>query len=694
VKTDAHLVLVVEDDPLTLKALLLAVRTAGYSALGAGDGTAALALFAKRRPDLACLDLMLPDMDGIELARRIRGLPNGADVILVALSGLASKLDEACALSRGFSDLIFKPIEPSRLVQRLNRLLPTRPTEAQPALRRRVLLVDDDPTQRKLAHLWLTQYGFEVRCASSAREALEAAVDAPPDAIVSDLVMPEMDGLSLCQVVRDHPRLAAIPYILISSYGRQAPADLATARHVGVTALVPRTPAFDRVVDALHVNLNGGQPIAPPAPPPSSTALTYSASAIRQLEHQASLNERLARDAAAATAQLSILTAVANVVADSQDLNTVLREALARTLEAAEVSEGAIYLSEADGLRLVCQIGTDDPLAHSPVLHHAVTGRLSAKKSAAIRDSNMAVVPIIAAQEHLGVLCIGSAHKRLDDRWLELVSTISAQLAPAVALARSMARLSDSEQRYRELARSLEKANSAKAEFLAVMSHELRTPLNALGGYAQLLEMELCGPVTEAQRLYLNRIQDSGHHLIRLIDHVFDFTKMDLGQTTYQPEETTVESTLDEVALLLEPIAFKRDVTLAIARDTACRPIFADRDKVRQILLNLGLNAIEFTESGGRVSMECDERGDVVLVRVSDTGLGIAADQLEAIFEPFVQVDAGLTRRHSGMGLGLTISRAFARGMKGDLKVESEPGRGTTFTLYVPCAPHEGRASS
>lgn len=104
--------------------------------------------------------------------------------------------------------------------------------------------------------------------------------------------------------------------------------------------------------------------------------------------------------------------------------------------------------------------------------------------------------------------------------------------------------------------------------------------------------------------------------------------------------------------------------------------------------MNLGLNAIEFTGSGGRVSIGCDERADDVLVRVSDTGMGIAADQIETIFEPSVQVDTGLTRRHSGMGLGLTISRAFACGMKGDLQVESEPGRGTAFTLCMPCAPH------
>lgn len=127
---DARTVLIVEDDPLSLKALALAVRVAGYATLTAADGASALALLATHTPDLACLDLVLPDVDGVELAQRIRERPNGAEMILVALSGRVSKLDEACMLSRGFRDVIEKPIEPSRLAQRLGRLLPIGPVEA------------------------------------------------------------------------------------------------------------------------------------------------------------------------------------------------------------------------------------------------------------------------------------------------------------------------------------------------------------------------------------------------------------------------------------------------------------------------------------------------------------------------------------------------------------------------------------
>jgi signal transduction histidine kinase len=216
------------------------------------------------------------------------------------------------------------------------------------------------------------------------------------------------------------------------------------------------------------------------------------------------------------------------------------------------------------------------------------------------------------------------------------------------------------------------------------MSHELRTPLTALGGYAQLLEMELGGPLTDAQRLYTTRIQDSGHHLIRLIDHVFDFTKMDIGQMTYLLEETTIRDAFDDVVVLLRSMAGQRDITLAVTEHACCRPIIADRDKLRQILVNVGRNAIEFTAAGGRVSMDCDERSDAVLVHIRDTGIGIPADRLETIFEPFVQLETGLTRQHCGMGLGLTICRTFARGMNGDVEVESESGRGTTFTVRLP----------
>jgi PAS domain S-box-containing protein len=232
-----------------------------------------------------------------------------------------------------------------------------------------------------------------------------------------------------------------------------------------------------------------------------------------------------------------------------------------------------------------------------------------------------------------------------------------------------------------------EGANRAKSEFLAVMSHELRTPLNAIGGYAELLEMGIRGPVTEQQREDLHRIQQSQRHLLGLINEVLNYAKLESGAVRYDLADVRVRDALAAAAVLVSPQASARGLALEVA---PCPPelvVRADADKLRQILLNLLSNAVKFTERGGRVELRCAADGGRVLVTVRDTGIGIPADQLERIFEPFVQVRADLTRTAEGTGLGLAISRDLARGMGGNLAAESAVGVGSTFRLTLPRAP-------
>jgi signal transduction histidine kinase len=232
-----------------------------------------------------------------------------------------------------------------------------------------------------------------------------------------------------------------------------------------------------------------------------------------------------------------------------------------------------------------------------------------------------------------------------------------------------------------------EDANRAKSQFLAVMSHELRTPLNAIGGYVQLLELGIRGPVTEAQREALERITRGQRHLLRLINDVLNLSRIEAGHVEYVREEVSVADVVAGVLPMVEPQMAAAGLHCAtdIAPELVAR---ADRDKVQQILINLLTNAVKFTPSGGRVAITGarDADGDRVLVCVADTGIGIASDKLEEIFEPFVQVDVGHTRRKEGIGLGLAISRDLARGMGGDLRARSEEGHGSTFTLALPGA--------
>jgi signal transduction histidine kinase len=229
-----------------------------------------------------------------------------------------------------------------------------------------------------------------------------------------------------------------------------------------------------------------------------------------------------------------------------------------------------------------------------------------------------------------------------------------------------------------------EEANRAKADFLAVMSHELRTPLNAIGGYAELLELGIHGPVTVAQLNAITRIRRSQRHLLTLINDLLNFAKLEAGRVEYQITEVRVHDAFDALEALVAPqLAAK---ALRFSREECGREcvVRADRDKLQQILVNLLSNAIKFTPDGGSVAMCCAREGEVTRIAVRDSGIGIAEDRLDQVFAPFVQVDRRLNSPNEGVGLGLAISRDLARGMGGELVAESVLGEGSTFTLTLP----------
>ena len=227
-------------------------------------------------------------------------------------------------------------------------------------------------------------------------------------------------------------------------------------------------------------------------------------------------------------------------------------------------------------------------------------------------------------------------------------------------------------------------ANRAKGDFLAAMSHELRTPLNAIGGYAQLIEMGLRGPVTEEQRVDLLKIQRSKNHLDGLVSDVLNFAKLGLGKIDFRVRSISVRQTVDAVIEMVAPQLAQKALRLEPYAAPDDGYVLADADRTRQILLNLFANALKFTAPGGTITLDVRAEPDTVMISVRDTGIGIPADQFDRIFEPFVQGRWSVDSRDHGFGLGLAISRQLARAMGGDLTVRSEVGRGSTFTLTLP----------
>jgi len=229
-----------------------------------------------------------------------------------------------------------------------------------------------------------------------------------------------------------------------------------------------------------------------------------------------------------------------------------------------------------------------------------------------------------------------------------------------------------------------ETANRLKSEFLAAMSHELRTPLNAIGGYAQLMEMEVGGPITAAQREHLRRIKHSQEHLLGIINDILNFSRVEAGQVTYDIGPVVIRDVMRDVAPMLEPQVRAKGVELRVAECPPNLIAVADKAKVEQILINLMSNATKFTARGGIIELSCHAASDRVCLELRDTGMGIPEDKLEAIFAPFVQVGRGLSTPKEGTGLGLAISRDLARAMGGDLTATSTLGEESTFTLRLP----------
>jgi PAS domain S-box-containing protein len=281
-------------------------------------------------------------------------------------------------------------------------------------------------------------------------------------------------------------------------------------------------------------------------------------------------------------------------------------------------------------------------------------------------------VPLAARGHTFGALSLvfSDSGRRYTPVELELARELAARASAAV----------DNARLYQEAGG----ANKAKAEFLAMMSHELRTPLNAISGYAELLEMGIHGPLTDEQRQDVARIQRNQRHLLALVNDVLNFARVEAGNVHYDIRCVELAPILADAESAIRPQLRARG--LAYLERLAAGRLFviADAEKVLQILLNLLSNAVKFTEAGGNVTLSTEADQETIRIAVTDTGRGIPPDKLAVIFEPFVQIDRGLTRSMEGAGLGLSISANLAKEMRGQLSVASSEGQGTTFTLVLP----------
>lgn len=470
-------ILVVEDNPLTRKMLRAALETEGYFVLDVADGATALAAAATRRPDLVVLDYSLPDTDGLTLLAELRQTLARSELPALLVTGMASRRAELALRAGAFALVLTKPVEPSVLLEVVRAHL----GPAVVATRGLVLVIDDEPLNRKLAALRVGQAGFEVVTAEGVESGLAAARARCPDAILADVLMPGKDGFALCTEVRGDAQLAAVPLILTSTaYGDAADQDL--ARRLGADALVPRTPDLAEAISAIEQSLARRQSaLAVPNSDQLELAKLHRERIQAQLERQAERSDLLTRQSAIQATALSVIRGLSETLTAPRDAARVISDVLVHCLDATGLSTGLLYLTTPGRPPyLEAQFGIPPETVGEAEAcfgcHEALAWVVAGGQPIAVaRDSNDEVglaallnrlgygkalfVPFVVLGQSFGVLILASdTHDLLEPAWLGFGRSLSSQFGQTVALGQSLGRLAASEARYRAL---MEQANDA-----------------------------------------------------------------------------------------------------------------------------------------------------------------------------------------------------------------------------------------
>ncbi|MFT3713147.1 MAG: response regulator [Archangium sp.] len=352
--TAAHTVLLVEDNPITRRLARFALESHGLKVLEAVDGAQARAAFEREAISLVLQDLCLPDVDGYELVTQLRALPRGSEVPILAFSGLISADDEGRLSAAGFDDHVSKPMEPHRLAQIVRAHLPE-PDDAPQVQAfgtgRRIIVADDDAVQRKLVAFKLEKLGFEVTSVDDGVQALAEARRKPPDAVLSDVLMPGLDGFGLVTELRRDPALARVPTVLTTNSYVEA-ADRELALKAGAHGLVHRTPDLREVIELLGTAIRGERHVQPSAPA-DELELEHTRRMMRQLERQVALNARVTQRAAMLSAEIAVLKGISEALASQTSVDEAVHQALSACFDASGVSLGALFLRDGANRRVV-----------------------------------------------------------------------------------------------------------------------------------------------------------------------------------------------------------------------------------------------------------------------------------------------------------------------------------------------------
>ncbi len=657
-------VLIVDDSVTVRMDLIETFEAAGFATRSASSLAEARAALARGGLDLLMVDVQLPDGDGIDLVAEVRRGERRHLPIMV-LSSEAEVRDRVRGLRTGADDYVGKPYDAAYVLGRARELVKA-PMPVEEGQRAKILIVDDSVTVREGLRSVLEDAGYEVLSATSGEEGLRLASAAAPDAVVVDFQLPGIDGVTVIRRLRQDARLRRVPCVLLTGSDGS---DQLLALDSGADAYVQKSDGGEVVLLRLAALLRSTTARVASAEETllaPKRLLVVDDSATFRHEVAGPLREEGYDVALAASGEeaLELLAA--------QPVDCVLLDLLMPGLSGHETCRRIRSSPERRDVPVVVITGHDDRQALIESINAGADDYIS-------KSADMDVLKA-RVRAQLRRKQFEDENRRIREELMrkELEAT-EARAARELALVL--------ERKNRELSAQnlrVQEATRLKSEFLANMSHELRTPLNAIIGFSELMHDGLAGPLTDQQREFLGDVLTSSRHLLQLINDVLDLAKVEAGKMELRPEPLDLQQVVGEVRDVARSLSARKGVRLQVVVEPGLTATL-DASKLKQVLYNFVSNAIKFTPEQGTVTLRArGHDAERLRVEVQDTGIGIAAADLDKLFIEFHQLDAGAGKRYQGTGLGLALTRRIVAAQGGEVGVESTPGEGSTFFALLP----------
>ncbi len=565
---------------------------------------------------------------------------------------------------------------------------------------KKILIVDDSPTQLMLLHNTLIEAGYDVVSASNGQEGFEKAKENAVALIISDVVMPVMTGYEFCEVIRNDINLSKIPFILLTTLSD--PHDTLPALQSGADAFVtkPFNPAFllARIKDLIAVSA-------------LSTQRVYQHKSF-QIIFDGETHVIQADPSRMVELLFSTYTNAVQKNIDLQATNKALVEAkreIDRHLHKLAVSEAKLRQT-AERLNILFNSSNDAIFVHA-INEDGLPGTftevndVACKQLGYTREEFLKMSPenidnplSLKYQKEITLELARNCNVIFEMGHL----TKNGQLIPmeinahcfeldgklmVISVARDITERKKAEILLQNAKEVAEAASKAKSDFLSSMSHELRTPMNAIIGFSDLLKDQCYGELSEKQSEFVQYVLDSAKHLLSLINDILDLAKIESGKMELELSSVKIVDLVVSSLIMIKEKAYKHGITLdiSIPHEFDWMEIIVDERKLKQILYNLLSNAAKFTPDGGKITIGMNGKMNEIIISVSDTGIGIKADEKDKIFEDFYQAKGSKCDKTPGTGLGLPICKRFVEMHGGTIWVESELNKGSTFFFTIPC---------